>query len=315
MESKSVFVLTPAQKKLFEEEYSAMEKRMKMLIDNQQLYRFYKRANCEKYTNIHDATSTKLLNNQILVFLPAIECYGIFTAESYHQFLQNILDYEEDNETKLEFGAKQIILTGSSQKVIILCAGAHAGNNASTIQKHIREYFKSDVDVRNNSESEIEIMIKNRTVNGFADATELFHGFYDYIYNKDKDLSDKISMPKIHLSKSDKYIQRNISFDSGPISIVDIVNALATTHACENLQVNINIGHNNTINAPINIKDSAQEWIRENPPKEKEVTTNYYKRYSAANNKPIADNQFGKLVRNEGYYTARNADNSRHWKK
>lgn len=58
----------------------------------------------------------------------------------------------------------------------------------------------------------------------------------------------------------------------------------------------------------------AKNWIKNNPPKDKEITTDYYARYQSANiNKRIVkSNIFGKLVRDEGYETI-SSTNCRKW--
>lgn len=57
----------------------------------------------------------------------------------------------------------------------------------------------------------------------------------------------------------------------------------------------------------------ARKWIGENPPHNREITTNYYKRYQeSTTGDAVHDNQFGAIVRSYGY-TQKKGTNVRFW--
>lgn len=79
-------------------------------------------------------------------------------------------------------------------------------------------------------------------------------------------------------------------------AIPDICNILKSIHINPPPDVKIMDDNSNLCNHQV-----AREWIALNPPDNREKTTDYYTRYTSVNNNAVANNIFGKLVRQSGF--------------
>ncbi|SIP85966.1 Hypothetical protein PACV_251 [Pacmanvirus A23] len=303
--------LSQADKKLFADKFQQINKQATALINNKQLYKLYKLSRCEKYENIVEALNNYTSDN-ILVYFTELEVYGIFEVDAYYNMVKKLMENEEDNDIKIPFTPKQIVLSGNKQKIIMLCTN----ENIDKIKNYANEFFKSGVIVKNNSADEIEIMVENKLIDNSDDVAKLFKEFYGYIYKKDKQLTDNIKLPKIHMAGDKQYICKNISADNYLSNVNDIIKLLATHNPAANIQVNVMIGGGQVINGDFINKlkpdDSAKEWVKNNPPNDHEITTDYYKRYLNIFKKGISVQKFTKYVVNSGFDKKSNGK-ERYW--
>lgn len=237
---KSLQGKNKAQRRLLTTELLKAKQSCDKISANDRLYRWYIKYTKEgmRFDVISDAINN-YCDDKILVYFAEIDKYGVFEYGDYCELVQKIKDVEEDDDIKLPFSPKQIILSDRRQKVVLICSG----ENSERIQQCAREFFNSDIRSSNKSNDEIEITIDNKTAPNFDDALKAFREFYEYIYKKDAALSDKIRMPKLHLCGDKKYIQKDISVNDY-IKIEDLVKILATIPPTNNIQIVINNGCN-----------------------------------------------------------------------
>jgi hypothetical protein len=109
-----------------------------------------------------------------------------------------------------------------------------------------------------------------------------------------------------------KYRRFSLNDNIGELCVEKLSSLLrSVTSITINGDVNINNGNNNNITSRCTTVDKiqqAREWITANLPTEREVTTEYYARYTASGASVVVINQFGKLVRELGYKTIQNSE-------
>jgi len=204
------------------------------------------------------------------------------------------------------------VLSSSRQKIVLLCLP----QNKPKLEILVKEFFKSDIEFRINSDTETEIMILNKSEDNHAAVVKTFNEFCNFVYRQDIELAANLSIPVLHRSFDNQYIYKNIGMHKIDPTVANLLKVLATSNTnITTLHVNINngngiiisgnIGNNNVIENAIGITKNkyeiAKDWIVANPPIVKEITTVYYTRYKQANPKAIVINIFGKFVREVGY--------------
>jgi hypothetical protein len=200
----------------------------------------------------------------------------------------------------IQFTAKQIVFTCDSQKIIFLCSHAET----PTFIKLATEFFRGCAVVgasvapsaqaaQVSQATESEIMV-SRIARDFAEASEIFHQFYRYVYGKNKRLAEYIRLPRRHIAPTNEYIYRTLSAIvtcQGAPTIAEIVTALATYTPALAI-VSSRADSTDTRSGATITKCSGSmggqsvaqsripiaTWVRDNPPALKETPTNYYMR-------------------------------------
>ncbi len=275
----------------------------------------YYRAPFSKYYNIYEAIYS-ISDNNILVYFADLNLYAIVDSlVEFKNFTKSARDLIEDGES---FNINQIVLEDKKQKLVFVSTDDDE-HVVQQITKYVKSYLGADVSVIKGIDT--QIMVNDKLFESYDNALMNYTDLHEHIAEKDRNIAKVISMiPRIRKSPY-KYTAPTISDAIYANTVEDLVKILSSIPAGFIAPVNItinNIGGNQNNYNSVPKKSSrniASEWIKNNLPTEKEVTTDYYNRYSGENKTAIHINQFGKLVRDEGYETARTTNGNRYWKK
>lgn len=276
------------------------------IYDNIPLFRVYYGSECTRYKSADDALYD-LQQDSILMYFADIDLYGMFTPDNYTSFCSSIREKKADYDFEVDI--YQLVLAEHKQKLVFLC----------TDEKY---YDKMKTYAEACFGTTTHRLQKEITVNIPCNGNEDIISAYDKLYNYICDHGDQQcgeAMKQFQPRKTRYYSYRK--YKCSDTLDVRTVEALVELLRSMTINAPIIIGNNNTmknisvINTPTDKKQPTIEWIKDNPPHDKEITTDYYTRYTSDVDYPIANNQFGKLVRAEGYSTVRTTSNTRYWKK
>jgi hypothetical protein len=284
------------------------------IIKNIRLFNVYKRSDSKKFINILEAFD-HFVDGEILIFISELQLYGLFTSAEYLVFTKKLQEmFEEDS---IDSTPHQVVLNNHRQKIVFMCMRPETDTIANAIvekiKKYVREHFGANITiVENNEKTEITI---EKIFDGDA-RNDNFEKFIGYISKRDRELANKISILRVVRDREYKYttpiLNRNIS------TLEELVITLKTaTNVIINAPIMINagiMGGDMIVQALENQPESSIRWVADNPPKNKEITTEYYQRYRSHVENPVATNTFGKCVREAGYKTAKGT-NCRYWMK
>lgn len=249
-------------------------------------------------------------DNTVLIHFTEIDLYGLFGQQSYLDFIKNINDKIEDD--NISVNLYQVVIGGSKQKLVFACTDVVYFEK---LQNYARDCFKVNI---SNSSNQITVDIITQNESEISDN---YNKLYNFIYNSGDSICCE-SMKQIQLLQKMQYKYRRYACNDTLTArnMEELIKLLkSATHITINAPVNIVMGNVNNINvnkiAAVDKFLIAKEWIRNNLPVDKEVTTKYYERYITGIIDPVVVSHFGKLVRDEGYETARGNNNCRYWKK
>lgn len=278
---------------------------------NIKLFRLFQTADCDKFVNIDDAMTSLNISDEsrkkTLIHFTELGLYGMFSPEQYAAFAGNLLEkvYEGAN---ISFRPKQIVLAGLPQKLVFICLGDE--QIVEKIRQYVAEKYKCEITYVK-TDDRVEITVQGMGGNNYIEAQKTFHDLINFIETKkDYTTAGKLLPMRITTGK-EPYMIANLSYDiTKPCDLKNIVEMFKTLHG-ENVVVNLviingnNHGQINFGGAQINNANVSKtmEWVKNNPPHEREITTVYYKRYIAGCDEKLSDNKFGKIVRKYGYIT------------
>lgn len=279
--------------------------------------------NCRLFSKIYNAfddknkhkifidlrKSLEFINEQdesILIQFTDLNIYCAFEKNQYLDFIKNLNDVIEDD--GINVNLYQVVLAGKKQKLVFACTDA---KYFEKLQNYAKDCFKETV---NKSENQITI---NIITSNETEIMENYNKLYNFIHVRGDDITCE-SMKQIQpiqesLTLKFRKYSCNDTLTAGNLD--ELIKLLRSSHVIINAPINIINGNNNIIgnvNNNISNKETTNNWIVNNLPTEKEITTDYYNRYIAANKNGIGNSQFGKLVRQNGYKTV-NGGKFRYW--
>jgi hypothetical protein len=253
------------------------------------------------YTECHHAFSLQdainnLSDNKILVYITEIFLYGVFTLPQYVTFIGRI-QYEDDDCKKIPYTPKQITLSGFPQRIVFMCSGDN--KVVDKIKRYCQIHFKSDVQINNNGDT-TDIIIQSPIVRNLEESQKLFEQFCEYV-NDREDLKQFNLNQVISKHNDTTYIVNSLADHRDIMQVEELLEKLS----CFPVTINININNGGTfINGNNNvtqitkdkIKSVAKDWIRKNPPKNREKKSDYYDRYKNSIANCLSDRVFAMLV-------------------
>ncbi len=280
------------------------------VYDNMKLFNRISRSDGKLFLDLFGAIYTADVEDTdtVLIHFTELDLYCVFTPQQYLDFVKNIADDIDDYGYAVS--VYQVVISGKHQKLVFACTNVE---HFDKMKKYASDCFHTSIST---SADQITVNIVNDSE---IKIFENYNKLYNYIHKLgDENCCD--SMKQIQLMESFMYKYRKYSCDDSlkVRSMDDLMLALRTGHLTVNGPLiigdkNIIAGDNNKI--IINDKkSSAQKWIAENLPEDRENTTLYYEKYVACHPDAIHTNQFGKFVRDQGYTTSR-SESGRYWKK
>lgn len=260
----------------------------------------------KKYVTLEEAIKNAS-ENDIVIKITDINLYGVFTVDSYLNFIKNIHCDDSDNIPEhIEYHPQQIILTGWPQKIVFLCKSDD--EIVEKVRGFVKKCFNEDITVIKNGD-ETTISINKPLVKNSTESAESFRKLIDMI---DSDVGDR-ELAKLDLRQKYAKNHGELSYQLYSLSdgkhTTDVGTLLKELHSHRGINVilqingnnnNIVIGNANIAQAPIDDNARALEWIRLNPPAENETSSKYHERYSASGGTVHITN-LHRLVKTLGY--------------
>ncbi|SIP86177.1 Hypothetical protein PACV_465 [Pacmanvirus A23] len=266
------------------------------ISQNKKLFMIYARSECKKYINILEAFD-KVCLDELIIYFAELELYGVFKLDDYYNFCKMINEKLEDGDID-NISIQQLILADQKQKLVFVSSD----NSIEKIRNYVKEYLGADISIIE-TENKKEITILEPTTENFNSAREIYDKLYNYIYKKDKIAASQISPMQLLHEREYKYTSPSANDNFAVKSVDELVKILKSLPSGAVIkQLNIvnggNVINNNITKIKTDKYSEARDWIKNNPPQEREITTEYYSRY--LDSKPIAivkNNQFGPLVK------------------
>ncbi len=318
---KEIFVFYEKNHKLYDEINDLFgevrNSTLSNIMKNLRIFNVYKRSKCRKFTTILQALD-EMTDNHVLVCISELQLYGLFEIDDYFHFTRSLHEKFEDD--GISSNSYQVVLNNSNQKLVFLWSCTDKSTNAGAaiekITKYVKDFFGSTITVEDTGDK-LEITI-NKIILG-NNRNEQYDNLFNYICQRDRALADKLTILQTYREREYRYTIPKIKTVS---TMEDLMTILKTSHNITiNAPIIINNGGVNNIGCvinnvvKINKKELAQKWIVDNPPDDKEITTDYYNRYATAmGENRMVINQFGAMVAAFGY-SRKHIGNSRYWTK
>ena len=269
------------------------------ISQNKKLFLLYARTDCKKFTNILEAFENTATDD-IIIYFAELELYGVFKLDDYFNFCKMINEKLEDGDINISLN--QLILADQKQK-LVFCT---IDGSIDKIRKYVKEYIGADISV-NEVGNKVEITVLEPTATDFNNAREIYDKLYNYIYKKDKTTASNLnSMQLLRERDGYNYINPVVNDTFNAQTMEELVKILKSVVSGNNNNIILNIGGNNVINNITKIKvdkySEAKNWIENNPPEERESTSEYYDNYKKVmNGKHLTIQGFTKCVTDMGY--------------
>jgi hypothetical protein len=227
------------------------------------------------------------------MYITEIQLYGVFKLSNYLDFIK-LISYECDE--SIIYTPKQVPLSGLPQRIAFMCSGDERFVNK--IKNCCEIHFKTTVQVSTDG-NRTDIIVKEPILKNMDESCQAFKEFFNYVNTKENISIFQLAQDIKEVDNT-KYMMTNVGNHANVSKIEDLVEKLGGLPVTINIYVtngNVVFGNATINNAVIDDeKTSAKNWIKNNPPKNREKRTEYYARYKVANNKFIAENSFAKVV-------------------
>jgi hypothetical protein len=251
-------------------------------------------AKCKHHSSIERAIE-HITHDDILMYVTELHLYGVFQLEHYLSFIKDVSElYLDDRGT---YTPKQVILSGFPQRIAFICAGDE--KFIGRIKDYCELYFKTSVHI-NTEGNKTDMVVSDPLVRNLEESRVAFKEFFKFV-NSREPVSPLQLAQDVRETRTGQYIFSSVSDHVNVTEIEDLVKKLGSLP----ITFNINLSHCNnvtisgvTINAAAATDDKSEikEWIRKNPPLNREKKSDYYTRYKGANIEHLAENQFAKMV-------------------
>jgi hypothetical protein len=263
--------------------------------------------------------------NKLLVYIPSVFLYVVFTVEEYHAFVGQVtssIEYDAEGSVP-HFAPRQLLLSMFPQKVIFLCDDEES--TVTKMLKYCKDYFKCNVSTTK-QDNKVEFIIDKIAANLDAVHPE-FAKFASYVCNQDEKLANSFQSLKPRTLGTHTYLDTQMVNQCDAKSIFDIlslinggpltVNFTINNH-CGIINGNVNGNHNNIGSAIAlgGVDDNEQftrAWIASNPPQNRESRKVYYNRYTKIVQNPVTNSMFSRLVSENPKYGTVSVHGKRHW--
>lgn len=272
------------------------------IYDNIKLFSRINKSGCLIYSELVFAIFAleTLPDESILIQFTEIDLYGIFTSEQYLNFIKNLGDDIEEYDISVNL--YQVVISGKKQKLVFACTDFKYFDK---LQNYARDCFGEDVS-KSSNQLTVNIITQNE-----AEIADNYNKLYNFINNRN-DQPCCESMKQIQLLQAMQYKFRKYSCND--------------TLSAKNMEELVKALRGATINAPIIIgnyniignqnkqiinqadpKQSARDWIKNNPPADRESSGKYFERWQAANIPGVDIRAFNKAVIEQGYQNKKTA--------
>lgn len=262
-------------------------------------------ADCKHFSSVEKAVSAAT-QDDILMYITEICLYGVFTPKNYMEFITNVRsNSDEDNIT---YHPKQIMLSGFPQRIAFMCAGDQ--KFIDRIKYYCEIYFKSKVQI-NTDGDKTDIVVQAPIVKNLSESQSAFANFFSFINTKEKVSALQIAQ-EIHHTRDAAYMVSTLGDHMRAVVVDDLLERLGSFPGIINIYVNNGTMYVNNNCGNRDEKAAVKDWIRNNPPANREKKVDYYAKYKNSVEVPVVDTVFGKIMKELGYGTRKTA-NSREW--
>lgn len=257
------------------------------ILEHQALFERLCRIKCERFASLGDFIHG-IPPEAVVIYLADIGLYGVFTHATYFEFCTSTRDNMDDEGASVDL--YQVVISERKQKLVFACTDP---SQFLKLREYANKCFSKTVSVSN---SEISVDI---ACNGDTDIATAYNKLYNLIRNHG-DMDCCNAMKPIPVFRKDDVDYREYSCVNtlGAISLEELISALKTAQIPTIINNGtIIIGNNNNVNSKPDSRDTVAKWIKSNPPRENEATTDYHDRYAVESQTPCHINQFGPIVK------------------
>lgn len=285
---------------------------------NIRLFQLFEKISGEKFISIEDALNAAAADTsreKILIYFRELDLYGLFTTKEYLDLVSN-MQTRYENDPNISFRPQQIILSGLPQKLVFICYGDE--KIIEKIRGYVAKKYNCEISsVRTDLMTEITVQKKGG--NTYDEMQQSFHDLLQYVSDNDIDTKKMIHPLQVEKSRDYTYICAELPCDlSKHNTIEDIIASLKTLHG-GNIVLNFTIvngnmivNNDNRVTVKEKEKNVTKEWIKNNPPKNRERKTEYYSKYKIAIKNHVAETVFGRMMKELGYETRKTSE-GREW--
>jgi hypothetical protein len=252
----------------------------------------------EAYMDLESAIRAKKSANQhIIIHIPAIGMYGIYTPSNFRTFLTEFRKIAKRHK------CMQILLADQPQKYMF----KYNGNQLEDLVDYTKHYFDNDISELRVASSDTgvwEITIAELTTSSLEQINQYNEAWKRIM----KQYNDSVYPPTQHKIAGHIYTTRDISdIMKSPLSNINQILGNTCLLDIPNIQDMV-------IKSPAKEqKIRAQQWIKSNPPIHGEKTTDYYNRYrSNYGTGAVPNNVFGEVMKGLKYNNKK-TDTCRIW--
>jgi hypothetical protein len=236
--------------------------------------------------------------DSIVLYFAELGLYKIYDQlERYHALCDTLRDGFED-ENRLKVSMHQLVLEDRRQRLVFV---TNDNDSVGNLKKYVKDCFKSDSTVVQNK-GRYEITVNDVLANNRQESQDMYEKLYSRVQDQQPDLVNNMYPMQYATNSGYKYIQP-LATDAILATTLDELKKVLKCGPI-NGTVNIMIGNNNNIiinKAKDTRKTDTDEWIKNNLPEYREVTTDYYNRYQTAVKNALPVNQFSQQVRKANY--------------
>ncbi len=240
-------------------------------------------------------------SEHILIYVPSIYLYGVFTADEYYEFINQMKNNENAGQPETtNFAPQQYLLSLFPQKVIFLCDNDN--QIVSKVTDYCKKYFKADVTTVRQGEK-VEFIVDKAATNLLAAQPEV-RNFMEYVCRHDQQIADCLYTPQVRRCAGSEYIKTELPGHLDVATVLELMKRLNGGPLTLNLTLHVYGDHNNvavmgnanmngTVDDPLRL---TRQWVTANPPRNRESKKDYYDRYSRSVEKPLVKSHFTRIV-------------------
>lgn len=291
-------------KRIFEEAHKYFGDKLTIgflskIIKNELLASYIISSTSRKYLSLETALeNNNSPEDSILIYVEELDLYMIFdTIINYASFCGNLCNPFQD--IKIEFMPYQIVPTNIRQKVVFSIRGST--EEKEHIKKYAEEYFKSELyEFKNGNDEEITMMMD--LVENYDESVKFVDELYEFVSKKKMKLAKNIIKLYVYSEKNNNYTMSLIYYNENPntkkLTINDIVrNSNFSIIPQKIINKNIEANYKESISKTEEKRIFAIEWIKKNPPIDKEKKQDYFNRFCKSTNNKIRQGSFNDYVK------------------
>lgn len=244
-----------------------------------------------KYLSKNDALRDNNKNKEsILIYVEELEIYLVFDDIVSYNFMRSRMDFESNK--GITFIPYQIVPTNIKQKIVFSLRGNEEEN--LKLKQLSREFFRSEIySFKKNNEEEITIIVD--LVSNYYEVFNIVKELCNKVFQQNGNIAKNILPLHEHIVDSISYTMSIIYYDSDLSKGYMMEDIFRHTKFIKKIEDNnkiIETSNNNIFDK----NEIMNNWIKNNPPQDKEGKVKYYTKFCNETKRNFKQNLFNKCV-------------------